>query len=252
MARERDILDASVTALGDRVASMSPGELGASAYPAGWSVADVCSHLGSSAEIFTNSIDVALGGAELPPQPIWDAWNAKEPEEQAADFRRADRALVDRLDALTADERENFAFKMGPLDLDFTTFVRLRINEHTLHRWDIEVARDPQAALSADAVPLILEQVPMIAGWAARPRATANRAEYSVRTTAPDARFVCTIAPNEVHLVATEASAEPADIVLPAEALIRLVYGRLDVAHTPPFEGDGAILDEICAMFPGL
>ena len=42
-----------------------------------------------------------------------------------------------------------------------------------------------------------------------------------------------------------------ADLVLPAEALIRLVYGRLDPDHTPPFEGDGALLDELRRAYPG-
>ena len=50
-------------------------------------------------------------------------------------------------------------------------------------------------------------------------------------------------------------SAEPADgqqqLVLPAEAFARLVYGRLDPDHTPPFDGDADILDELRKVFPG-
>ncbi len=37
---------------------------------------------------------------------------------------------------------------------------------------------------------------------------------------------------------------------LPAEALIRLVYGRLDPEHTPAIEGD-ADLDALRRTFPG-
>jgi hypothetical protein len=40
------------------------------------------------------------------------------------------------------------------------------------------------------------------------------------------------------------------DLVLPAEALIRLVYGRLDPEHTPPVGGT-ADLDELRRVFPG-
>lgn len=249
---ERDILDASVDALAALVAALTPAELSASAYPADWSVTDVLSHLGSSAEIFTNSIEAALGAAEVPPQPIWDAWNAKDADTKVADCLRADRALVARVDALTADERATFHYKMGPLALDLPAFLRLRINEHTLHRWDIEVVRDPQAGLASAAVPLIMEAVPMIAGWAGRPPASGARVEYTVQAREPDARFTFAIGPGEVRLAPVAAANETADIELPAEALIRLVYGRLDVAHTPPFVGDGAILDEMCAVFPGL
>ena len=41
-------------------------------------------------------------------------------------------------------------------------------------------------------------------------------------------------------------------MVLPAEALVRLVYGRLDPDHTPSFDGDEADLDELRRAFPGV
>jgi hypothetical protein len=43
-----------------------------------------------------------------------------------------------------------------------------------------------------------------------------------------------------------------ADLRLPAEAFIRLVYGRLDSAHTPPVETASTDLDELRRLFPGL
>jgi hypothetical protein len=43
------------------------------------------------------------------------------------------------------------------------------------------------------------------------------------------------------------------ELVLPAEALLRLFYGRLDPGHTPSvgFGGDPALLDRVRAVFPG-
>ena len=38
---------------------------------------------------------------------------------------------------------------------------------------------------------------------------------------------------------------------MPAEAFVRLVYGRLDEAHTPPVESAGVELDELRPIFPG-
>jgi hypothetical protein len=41
------------------------------------------------------------------------------------------------------------------------------------------------------------------------------------------------------------------DLTLPAEAFIRLVYGRLDPEHTPSFDGDPELLDSLRSVFPG-
>ncbi len=40
-------------------------------------------------------------------------------------------------------------------------------------------------------------------------------------------------------------------IELPAEALARLLYGRLDLAHTPAGAAEGTDLDRLRAVFPG-
>src|SRR5262249_39843 len=45
--------------------------------------------------------------------------------------------------------------------------------------------------------------------------------------------------------------AELPELRLPAEALVRLVYGRLDPGHTPPVETRGVDLDELRRLFPG-
>ena len=47
------------------------------------------------------------------------------------------------------------------------------------------------------------------------------------------------------------ASSGSPDLELPAEALIRLVYGRLDPDHTPAV-ADPALLDELRGVFPGV
>jgi MDMPI C-terminal domain len=46
--------------------------------------------------------------------------------------------------------------------------------------------------------------------------------------------------------------AQPAEVQMPAEALLRLAYGRLDPEHTPAaVTGDPAALDRLRAVFPG-
>jgi hypothetical protein len=140
---------------------------------------------------------------------------------------------------------------MGPLDLDLAGFTRMRINEHTLHRWDVEVVTDADATLAADAVPVVLDQVPMIAGWAGRASEGGATLDVVIATTDPASRFALTVDANGVRLVPAGADHDAPAIELPAEALVRLVYGRLDAAHTPAFTGDAALLDAIRALFPG-
>jgi hypothetical protein len=42
-----------------------------------------------------------------------------------------------------------------------------------------------------------------------------------------------------------------ANLTMPAEAFIRLVYGPLDPAHTLAVAGDAATLDQLRHVFPG-
>ena len=72
------------------VEPLSPEQLRAQSYDDDWSVAQVLSHLGSGAEISLMSLPAALGQAEpldraTAFQPVWDVWNTKSPDEQAAD-----------------------------------------------------------------------------------------------------------------------------------------------------------------------
>jgi uncharacterized protein (TIGR03083 family) len=249
VAGEREILGASVARLRALVEPLSPDELRARAYPSEWTIADVLSHLGSGAEIFTLWVEQALGGPEAAPQPIWDAWNAKDPDATAADALRADGALLERLDALSDDDRERLTFQMGPLTVDHSGFIRLRINEHTLHTWDIAVVADPAATLPPDATSIVLHALPMIAGYTGKPTGSTRRVR--VRTSEPARSFAIDLSTDAVTFVPFVGTGAP-DLELPAEALVRLVYGRLDPDHTPSFRGSAADLDELRRVFPGV
>jgi uncharacterized protein (TIGR03083 family) len=250
MSDELTVLEASVARLRELVAPLTPEQLRAPAYPTEWTVADVLSHLGSGAVISTLWVDQALGGTEVTPQPIWDEWNAKDPDAQAADLLVADRQLVDRLNSLSDEERDRFAFVMGPMDLDLAGFLRLRLNEHAVHTWDVAVGFDPEATLAPDAVPLVLDAVSMLAGFSGRPSESPQ--EFRIRTVGPDRRFTVSSTPDGVTLAPDDGAGDAtADIALPTEAFVRLVYGRLDPAHTPPVEGAEETLDALRHTFPG-
>ena len=119
---------------------------------------------------------------------------------------------------------------MGPLTLDFEQFVGMRLNEHVLHTWDIEVVDNPTATLPQQAAALVVDNLQLIARYTATP--TGDTRTITTTTTEPDRGFTIDLSPDAVNF--DPASPEPAaDLVLPAEAFTRLVYGRLDPEHTP-------------------
>jgi uncharacterized protein (TIGR03083 family) len=250
MSGELAALHGSADRLSGIVGGLSPDQLVAPAYPTEWSIADVLSHIGSGAVILRQRLEEIVGGEEADPefnQSVWDEWNAKEPGAQAADALVADAALLDRTDALDEGQRQGFRFTMGPFDLDFDGFVGLRLNEHALHTWDVEVVVDPAAVLPDQATAVLIDNLEMIARFSGRPTGTEHTVR--VRTNAPTREFGVAIGADSLELAATDVGGSP-DLELPSESFVRLVYGRLDPDHAPTVEAP-AVLDELRAAFPG-
>jgi uncharacterized protein (TIGR03083 family) len=240
----------SVTRLRDLVAAMGTDDLNCRAYPAQWSIADVLSHLGSGAVITQRRLHDALAGVSSPDDfatTVWDAWNDKTPDAQRDDALVADADLLHGVDAVTSDERASFTSPMGPLTLDFERFVGMRLNEHVLHTWDIEVVDHPAATLPHEAVALVVDNLELIARFTATP--TGDSRTITVTTTEPTVGFRIDLSPDAVQF--SPASPESAaDLILPAEAFTRLVYGRLDPDHTPT-GAEGLALAHLRRVFPG-
>jgi uncharacterized protein (TIGR03083 family) len=222
-----------------------------------WSIAQVLSHLGSGAEISGLFLDAGLSGAEPPGReaflPIWEAWNERSPQSQAADALAADDALISRLEALSPEELGTVRLQLFGRDLDATGLARLRLGEHAVHSWDVAVALDPAATVAADAVSLLIDNLGQVAARSGKP---ADRPlAVHVSTTDPEREFLI-VADDAVRLEPAQPNGDAprgdaAHLRLPAEAFIRLVYGRLDPAHTPPVETTGVELDELRRIFPG-
>jgi uncharacterized protein (TIGR03083 family) len=244
------VLGASVQRLADQVEPLTPPQLRQQAYPTEWTVADVLSHLGSGA----TGLRLRLGGGDVAGDvdmpAIWDEWNAKDADAQAADSLRADDLLQARLATLTAEDQDHMRFAMGPMELDLLTFLGMRLNEHSLHTWDVAVTFNASATLPDDEAALVVDTLPMMARFAGKP--TGIERDLSIRTVAPSRTFALALRPDGVTLAPApgEAVDEP-DLELPAEALIRLVYGRLDPDHTPAGIVGATHLDELRQVFPG-
>jgi uncharacterized protein (TIGR03083 family) len=241
--------------LASLVTPLTPEQLREQSYCRDWSVAQVLSHIGSGAEIALMSLPGALGQAEPADraafQPVWDTWNAKSPDDQAADALAWDEKHVQALEKLSDDELAGISMPfIGGMVLDAPGLVGLRLGEHALHSWDVAVTGDPAATVSPDAVDLLIDNVPgFLAPRLGRVPDVAFRAR--IRTAGPDRDYLLTAA-DPVSMTDWAGGEADTEMSMPAEALLRLAYGRLDPAHTPAgVVADPGYLDRLRAMFPG-
>ena len=224
-------------------------------YDQDWSIAQVLSHLGSQAEVFGLWLDAGLSGQDPPGReefpPIWDAWNSRGPQAQAADSLQANEALIERFESLDAGQQERFRLAMFGMDLDMAGLLRMRLGEHAVHTWDVAVALDPAATVAPDAVTLLVDTLGQLAARAGQPDGVKRRVR--VTTSSPQRDFLLESGETVtlVPLPDGERDEPLAELWLPAEALVRLTYGRLDPAHTPPVEAEGVDLGELRRVFPG-
>ncbi len=229
--------------------SLSPEQLRQRGYPSEWSIAQVLSHLGSGAEISTLVLEAGLAGQDPPPSeaypPIWDRWNGRTPDEQARDAVETDGRLVEKIEA-NAGSTATFAIWSGPADI--AGLAAGRLGEHAVHAWDIAVAVDPAATILPDAVALIVDRLGRLVGFTAKPASWTGLVR--VTTTDPTRDFALRLG-QKSSLERWPGGEPAARLELPAEALIRLVYGRLDADHTPPVEARGIELDDLRAVFQG-
>ena len=245
--------------LASLVDAMSEDQLTRRSYCADWTIAQVLSHLGSGAEIMLMTLEAALGGPPVDREgfsAIWDRWNAKPPREQAADCLTADDVHIKRLEGLTDAELAGIDYEFFGMRLDAAGLIRLRLSEHAVHTWDVAVALDPVAEVAPDAVELLMGHLAMVAGWAGRAEGEPFRVR--LRGSAPEVDFVLEVAEN-VSLepwpgTGPAGATAGRQVQLPSEALLRLVFGRLDPEHASQVEvsGDAGTLDRLRAVFPGM
>ena len=236
------------------VSPLTEEQVRAPSFAAEWSIADTASHLGSQAEIFGLFLDAGLTGTPAPGGeafgPIWDRWNALPPTAQVTGSVAANEAFVARLESIPDSERRTFAMSMFGRDIDLAGLCAMRLGEHALHTWDIAVALDPAARVPADAVDLLVDTLGPVAARSGRPDATLG--PVSVETTEPERAFLLTTEP-AVGLAAadSDSTSDGQALRLPAEALVRLVYGRLGAAQTPSQIAGDPRLPSLRAVFPG-
>jgi uncharacterized protein (TIGR03083 family) len=236
------------------VESLDDADLERATSDHGWSVAEVLSHLGSQSEIFTLFVDAGLNGTEPPSNetfgPIWDAWNAKSPAAKSSDALAADATFLQHVERLDPEHLARFELSLFGMEVDATRLLGMRLGEHALHSWDVEVVFDEEAVLAPDATELLVDSLNTIASRVGKPEEEPQ--SVGVVTSSPERRFI--LDTGAVSLEPGDAGADSPRLELSAESLIRLVYGRLDDRHlgTPAPRATGIELDRLRAIFPGV
>lgn len=239
---------ASLVADLDEVAIQAPS------YDSEWSIGQVLSHLGSQAQIFELFLEAGLGEHPVPGNevfpPIWAVWDAKSPVQWRDDFLLASAAEISKFESLDDASLAGFRISMFGMDLDLPGLARMRLSEHAVHAWDVAVALDPTATVRPDAVDLLLDGLALTASRGGTPQGESFRVR--VGTTQPQRDLVVSVG-EAVSIDAAEADdAYDGSVDLPAEAFLRLVYGRLDPDHTPPHAESGSRgLADLRTVFPG-
>ena len=262
MTTSADPIETALSALSDshdRLAALAKlltgDEVSGRSYCADWSIAQVLSHLGSGAEINGLIVEAGLRGREAPGQDqfqaIWGVWNAKSPQDQVRDGVAEDGELVEQLAAIGPEQRRGWRLSVFGTERDLADLITMRLSEHILHTWDVEVTRHPHATLAGDAVGLILGFASEAGGMTGKP--SDRDLQVHVTTEHPERHFELVAGPDGVALAAAgpDPAAGDATLRLPAEAFVRLLAGRLDPEHPAPVQAQGVDLDDLRAVFPG-
>jgi len=229
-----------------------------------WDVSQVLSHLGSGAVIGLAALEAALDGRPTPGlelnREVWARWDGLGPDQRAAEFGPANTALVERYEGLDEATRESLRVDLGflPEPIDVASAGRFRLNEFALHSWDVRATFDPTSRVRPEAVPLLLDHAAGMLGWIAKPDrleppdGTEGTASIAVTTSVPERSFGLRIGDGTVSVGDVPVDPDGA-LMLPAEAWLRLVSGRL----RPEFGTDGVEmtgpvdLDGLRRVFPG-
>ncbi|MCC7371155.1 MAG: maleylpyruvate isomerase family mycothiol-dependent enzyme [Chloroflexi bacterium] len=204
---------------------------------ADWQVYQVVSHIGSQPAIHGGMIRAGLLGeppmTDADRRAIWDRFDAMTPEEVYPAFRANNEAFIAMADALTEEQLgASMPWLGGPAPL--ATVLAGRLNEQALHAWDIRQAHDSSVKLTAAAVPDLLELnlTPGRLGGLVKPDQAPALVGKAIQflLTDPTGALVLTIGETRVAATDGQTAAPNLTVTLPTEAMVRLLWGRCNVA----------------------
>ena len=201
-----------------------------------WQVYEVVAHISSQPEIHAGTLKAALRGA--PPmgdderRAIWARFDAMAPEDVLPAFRANNDDFIAFIDSLSEDELgQTIPWIFGPSPI--AAVLAGRLNEQALHAWDVLSMHDQNATLTPDAVPDLVEvNIPSRVGRLARPDLAEALAGKTIQIdhSQPDGAITLTVAADGRAGQSGTTATPDLTVALPAEGLVRLIWGRLDVA----------------------
>ncbi len=244
-----------------------------------WEVRDVVAHLAGTAEAYTERIYKSLQGDSSPPADRPDAGTVNGTSYAKVSAER----YISRREGLgdqvfsdfnkTKDQLNQLLTTLGPQDWDKPHYYvsigiapmgyrpTLWISELVMHGWDIRSAFDPEAHLSDENLPVLMDLIfypRMLTGWmfnpGPRPRAPIR---YRWELTGAGASN------SDIVVEGDKASVEPAgtgkadvNFHCDTETFVLIAFGRLTTdtavtAHRLTIQGDHGLALEFQRWFPG-
>jgi uncharacterized protein (TIGR03083 family) len=253
------LVDRTITALRSEhdmlaglVRTLTDDQLATTSGAAEWTVAQVLSHLGSGAEIGLAPIARAAGETVTAEdnQTIWARWDASAPRAQAEGFLEYNGRWLDKVEALTPEQRSSLTVDLGflPEPVPLVTALGMRLNEVANHSWDVRVAFDAHVGVDADSaavlVDLLTGPVSFMLSFLAKPAELADPVSVAI----PGAG----LAIDDAVTVVDHLESPSATFNGPPEAFVRLISGRLKAPYDKGVTIDGGItLDDLRRVFAG-
>jgi uncharacterized protein (TIGR03083 family) len=229
---------------------------------ADWRVYQVASHIGSGQLINRSRFEAGLRDAdaltEEQRKAIWAHFDSLDPDEMLPAFRKANDEYFELIDSLSSEELSRFIpWLIGSVPV--ATALAFRLNEQALHSWDIRWARDRRAALSPTAAPdlLDLNLSPTSVSGLVKPERAERLSGSTIQFVLSEPDGATTLELHGDGVVVSHGRGAGSDLTveLPAEAFIRLLWGRYDV---PAGLRSGQLrlsrpelADALSALFPG-
>jgi uncharacterized protein (TIGR03083 family) len=250
-----DALRRSHDHLAGLVADLTPEQLRAQSTATEWDVSQVLSHLGSGAEITMLGLETTLAGTDAPPnEPIWDRWNAMSPDERAREFVTIDEQHIEQLESLDDATSDGVRIKLGflPEPIDLATAVGMRLSEHAFHSWDVFSTFDHDATIDQPSTDVLVSRVSPIFRFLANGEWTGDPGSVELHLTDPELTLNLAIG-DATELNPGKASNPIGQLDIPAEAWLRLTYGRLKPAYTPAgiTSEPSDLVDRLKGLFKG-
>lgn len=200
----------------------------------GWTVREVVAHLAEGVERFGMQVRGGLAGDPVEftmadREARRQVVKALPDDELLSELKRRTGAFFDYLDTLPESELTRVCIPMAAGPAAPASVAVLRLQEPALHYWDILALEQTDATLDFESAALLADYVIGNAPRQTKPDALADlNATYSLDASGPGGGPV-TITCADGKATVSRGGSAAADLTLTTEALVRLLWGRVDI-----------------------